>query len=109
DMTQPDTTAKTIATILLLAAGAVTASGQSGKDGLIKTKTDSSFIVSFQRKNDFRITYGTKSATLTFGSTRKQGSSGNNLYSNVNDFLGVGLTYKFVDFDLLFSLPQTRL
>ncbi len=69
---------------------------------------DSLFVVKNARTNDVRVFYGVQGNSLIYGSSRDgspiwQGS----LYRNTNDFVGVGLTYKWVDFDLTFSLAST--
>lgn len=69
--------------------------------------TDSLYVGGFRRNNDVRIHYTSQRYVLEYGSKR-QSSSGNGLFSNVSEFLGGGFTYKFLDLDLSFSLPQTR-
>lgn len=69
--------------------------------------TDSLFVVGFCRNNDVRIHYTSQRYLLEYGSKRESGS-GSGLFSNVSEFLGGGFTYKFLDLDLSFSLPQTR-
>lgn len=70
--------------------------------------TDSLFIQKFKRANDFRLNYTSQRYELEFGSKRDQGPGGG-IFNNVSDWLGFGLTYKFIDFDLAFSLPKTRI
>lgn len=70
---------------------------------------DSLFIQSFVRKNDFRVTYSSQRYTLEYGSKREAAPTGGGMFSNVSDLLGFGLTYKFIDFDLAFSIPMTTI
>lgn len=69
--------------------------------------TDSLYVGGFSRNNDVRIHYTSQRYLLEYGSKRES-ASGSGLFSNVSEFLGGGFTYKFLDLDLSFSLPQTR-
>lgn len=69
--------------------------------------TDSLYVGGFRRNNDVRFHYTSQRYVLEYGSKR-QSASGSGLFSNVSEFLGGGFTYKFLDLDLSFSLPQTR-
>lgn len=71
---------------------------------------DSSYIMKFKRGNDIRLIYGGQGSNLSYGTT----GDGNSLFSealyhNVNDLAGFGLTYKFIDFDLTFSLKSVKI
>ncbi len=58
--------------------------------------------------NDFRLFYGGQGNNLALGSTRDDNTQLNgNLYTNTNDYIGFGVTYKWLDGDLSFSLPGT--
>lgn len=77
--------------------------------GLISLKdADSTFIRKYVLKNDFRLFYGGQGNNLALGSKRDDGTQLNgNLYTNTNDYIGVGITYKWLDGDLSFALPGT--
>ncbi|HEX5168116.1 MAG TPA: DUF4421 family protein [Cyclobacteriaceae bacterium] len=69
---------------------------------------DSLYIRGFSRKNDVRIFYGGQGNRLVLGSLRDGSPDlAKSIYNNTNDFLGVGLTYGWLDGDLSFSLPGT--
>ena len=71
---------------------------------------DSTFIFKFSKPNDVRLIYGTQGSSLEYGSKREiDPSIPTSIFNNVNDFVGIGLTYKILDADLTFSLPKTRL
>lgn len=80
-----------------------------GQKPLDKQAADSAFVRPFVMKNDLRVNYVSQRYVLEFGSTRETGTAPSGLFSNVSDLLGFGLTYKFIDFDLGFSLPKTTL
>jgi len=69
--------------------------------------TDSLYVGGYRRNNDLRMHYTSQRYLLEYGSKRESGS-GSGQFSNVSEFLGGGFTYKFLDLDLSFSLPQTR-
>jgi hypothetical protein len=69
--------------------------------------TDSAYVMAFSRKNDVRVHFTSQRYTLQYGSTR-EGSTEPGLFSNVTELLGGGLTYKFIDIDLAFSLPNSH-
>lgn len=89
--------------------GCISAKGQSNTITTIPAKgADSLYVVRNVLTNDVRLFYGAQGNSLVYGSERDgspvwQGS----LYRNTNDFIGVGMTYKFIDFDLTFSLAST--
>ena len=69
---------------------------------------DPGYITKFKRKNVARVFYGAGDFGLIWGSTNLQnGTTHLKFTSNGSDFIGVGLGYKFIDFDLSFSLPNT--
>src|SRR5688572_5691344 len=67
---------------------------------------DSSYIRTFIKSNDLRMFYGGQGNRLVLGSLR-DGSPDltKNIYNNTNDFIGLGITYKWLDGDMSFSLP----
>ncbi|HZI24871.1 MAG TPA: hypothetical protein VFD46_07335 [Chryseolinea sp.] len=69
---------------------------------------DSTYIRTFIKSNDLRIFYGGQGNRLVLGSLR-DGSPDltKNTYNNTNDFIGLGVTYKWLDGDMSFSLPGT--
>jgi hypothetical protein len=72
------------------------------------TDADSVYIRTFSKKNDVRMFYGGQGNRLVLGSLRDGSPDlAKNIYNNTNDFFGVGLTYKWLDGDLSFSLPGT--
>lgn len=87
-----------IALFVLLAVG--------NSRGQPKPDIDSLYITRFKLANDFRTTFTTQRYQMEFGT--KQGKQVSGLFNNVSEWLGFGLTYKFIDFDLAFSLPKTR-
>ena len=69
---------------------------------------DSSYIKKYILKNDFRVFYGGQGNNLALGSKRDDETQLNgNLYTNSNDYIGLGITYKWLDGDLSFALPRT--
>jgi len=70
--------------------------------------TDSLYIAGFQRNNDVRVHYTLQRYLLEYGSQTNPGS-GTARFTNVTELLGAGFTYKWLDLDLSFSLPQTRI
>ena len=71
---------------------------------------DSTYIIRYIREDDIRVIYGGQGSNISYGSTNDGDALfGEALYNNVNDLAGFGLTYKFIDFDLTFSLPKVRI
>ncbi len=71
---------------------------------------DSIFVRKFDKPNDIRLIYGTQGSSLVYGSKNETNPAiPTSLFNNVNDFVGIGLTYKILDADITFSLPKTRL
>ena len=84
--------------------------GQPTETKNTSDKPDSTYIAQPSWHNDFRVLYGTKGSSLVYGSKNQTGNStSTSFYNNVIDVVGFGATYKFIDFDLAFSLPQTKL
>jgi hypothetical protein len=85
---------------------------QNRKVGLLKfpDDADSSYILKYIREDDIRVIYGGQGSNISYGSI-DDGSAlfSDALYNNVNDIAGFGLTYKFIDFDLTFSLRHVYL
>lgn len=83
----------------------------AGEDNNLFSDTkDTRYIAGFNRLNDFRANYGSIGSSLMFGSNNQTGTNNTLTYfNNVNDILGIGLTYKIIDFDIAYSLPDTRL
>lgn len=76
----------------------------------LQTGVDSLYIRKFARPDIVRGFYGTQGTAVQYGSVHKDNPNLNTArYSNVNDFVGFGLTYKIIDADVSFSLPATRL
>lgn len=71
---------------------------------------DSAFIRRYTREYDIRLIYGGQGSNISYG-TAKDGSAlfSDALYNNTNDLAGFGLTYKFIDFDLTFSLRKVNI
>ena len=71
---------------------------------------DSTFIMKYTREDDIRLIYGGQGSNISYGTTN-DGSAlfSDALYNNVNDLAGFGLTYKFIDFDLAFSLRNVNI
>jgi hypothetical protein len=88
-------------------------SGDPGyKTSLLKSPddADSTFIMRYTRDDDIRLIYGGQGSNISYG-TASDGDAllSDALYNNVNDLAGFGLTYKFIDFDLTFSLRDVNI
>ena len=82
--------------------------GQKVKDLFSLADADSNFVRKYIQKNDFRIFYGGQGNNIAVGSKRDQETHLNgDLYANTNDYLGAGITYKWIDGDISFALPGT--
>ena len=69
---------------------------------------DSNFVRKPLRSNEIRFFYGLQGNNVSLGSKRDSHTSFNgDLYTNTNDYIGLGLTYKWLDGDVSFSLPGT--
>ncbi len=68
---------------------------------------DSSYILRYKRANDIRLIYGGVGTSLAFGSVRNGNELNTQLFNNVNDLIGLGITYKIIDFDICYSLPKS--
>lgn len=95
--------------VLVFACICVMGFGQEGgvKPHRVLEGTDSLYVVGFQRRNDVRMHYTSQQYILAYGTRQKKSGSGQ--FSNVSEFLGGGFTYKFLDLDLAFSLPNSRI
>ena len=80
------------------------------ENNLFSNSKDTLYITGFNKLNDFRLHYGSIGSSLKYGSNN-QTETNNTLtyFNNVNDILGIGLTYKIIDFDIAYSLPDTKL
>ncbi len=77
------------------------------QDITLLSDTDPSFIKSFSRSNDFRIIGGGLGHVLNYQSSNEQNQRLNlDTYTNVALLTGFGLTYKFIDFDLTFTVKS---
>lgn len=82
--------------------------GQGVSDSLrLLEDVDSLYVMGFSRKHDVRIAYLSQRYLLEYGSTRADAPSTNGVFGNTNEMVGFGLTYKFIDVDIAFSLPQS--
>ena len=80
------------------------------ENNLFSNSKDTLYIAGFNRLNDFRLHYGSIGSSLMYGSNNQTGTNNTLTYfNNVNDILGIGLTYKIIDFDIAYSLPDTKL
>lgn len=68
---------------------------------------DSLYVTGFARRNDVRAHFTSQRYLLEYGSQQNPGTA-TGRFTNVSEFLGGGFTYKFLDLDLSFSLPQTH-
>jgi len=84
------------------------AAGQS--PGGLKTLegVDSGYVRAYTRQYDVRMHYTSQRYMLEYGS-KKSGGPTEGQFSNVNELMGGGLTYKFIDLDLTFSLPSSHI
>jgi hypothetical protein len=81
-------------------------SGFAQTDLLVLDDADSSFIKKPGLSNDLRLFYGGQGNNITLGSNREgEPVLSGNIYTNTNDYLGIGITYKWLDGDLSYSLP----
>ncbi len=79
------------------------------QNGLVSlADADSNFVRKPILPNDIRFFYGAQGNNLSLGSKREGDPNLNQaIYTNTNDYLGIGITYKWLDGDLSFSLPGT--
>ena len=98
--------------ILIVHVQAQPAENQNKRIHLLTAPSDadSTYIMEYARVNDIRLIYGGQGSNISYGSTN-DGSAlfSDALYNNVNDLAGFGLTYKFIDFDLAFSLKEVHI
>jgi len=81
---------------------------QSTQELVPLADADSNYVRKYFLKNDFRLIYGGQGNNLALGSKRDDDTKVNgNLYTNSNDYIGLGITYKWLDGDLTFALPGT--
>lgn len=85
-----------------------TSYGQDVSELLLLDDADSAYVREFILKNEIRLFYGVQGNNLSLGSTRDDGTRINgDLYKNTNDYIGVGITYGWLDGDMSFSLRGT--
>lgn len=94
--------------ILLVASLNMVVDAQSLAGTDVVFGVDSIYIRTFAKRHDARVFYGAQANRSVLGSLR-DGSPDltRSVYNNTNDFIGLGLTYKWLDFDASFSLPGT--
>lgn len=81
---------------------------QTTQDLVALANADSAYVKKYFLKNDFRLFYGGQGNNLALGSKRDEETQLNgNLYTNTNDYIGLGITYQWLDGDLSFALPGT--
>ncbi len=69
---------------------------------------DSNYVRKHALPNDLRLFYGAQGNSLSLGSKRDSNPDLNgDVYTNTNDYFGAGITYKWIDGDMSFSLPGT--
>ncbi len=69
---------------------------------------DSNYVKKIDLNNEVRIFYGGQGNNLSLGSTRDDATKLNgDLYKNTNDYIGIGITFGWLDGDISFSLPGT--
>lgn len=92
--------------VAILSVCSLSANGQA----LLRSieDVDSNYVMAFGRKNDVRAHFTSQQYVLQYGSTR-EGTTEPGLFGNTTALLGGGLTYKFIDLDLAFSLPNSRI
>lgn len=88
-----------------LAQGSI--SSELHREKFAPSDADSSYILRYKRANDIRLLYGGVGTSLAFGSVRNGNQLNTQLFNNVNDLIGVGITYKVIDFDINYSLPKS--
>jgi hypothetical protein len=69
---------------------------------------DSAYIRTFVKNKDLRMFYGGQGNRMVLGSLRDGSADlAKNIFNNTNDFIGIGITYGWLDGDISFSLPGT--
>jgi hypothetical protein len=82
--------------------------GLSQPNLLTLVDADSNYVRKHVLPNDLRLFYGGQGNSLSLGSKRENAPDFNgNIYANTNDYIGLGITYKWLDGDMSFSLPGT--
>jgi hypothetical protein len=82
--------------------------GIAQRNFLTLEDADSNYIRKHLLTNDLRLFYGAQGNSLSLGSKRDSNPDLNgDVYTNTNDYFGAGITYKWLDGDLSFSLPGT--
>lgn len=83
-------------------------SGFAQNDLLALADADSAYVRKYILLNDLRLFYGGQGNNVSLG-TKRNGDTqfSGNVYTNTSDYIGMGVTYKWLDGDLSFSLPGT--
>ncbi len=69
---------------------------------------DSNFVRKHILPNEIRLFYGGQGNNISLGTKREGDPTLNGaIYTNTNDYVGIGITYKWIDGDLSYSLPGT--
>jgi Domain of unknown function (DUF4421) len=72
--------------------------------------TDSNYIARFKLSNEVRFVYGGSDFSMLWGSSKADNNTkAANFSSNSNDYMGLGLTYKFIDADVTLALRNSAL
>jgi hypothetical protein len=75
---------------------------------LVLQDADSNYVRKHSLTNELRLFYGGQGNNISLGTTRNGDPNLNgDIYTNSNDYIGGGITYKWLDGDLSFSLPGT--
>lgn len=82
--------------------------GYAQNDLVSLIDADSTYIRKYILPNDIRLFYGLQGTNITLGSQRDADPDFNgNIYTNTNDYVGAGITYKWLDGDLSYSIRGT--
>jgi hypothetical protein len=83
-------------------------SGFTQNNLLALADADSAYVRKHALPNDLRLFYGLQGNNITLGSKRESDPTLNgNIYTNTNDYIGMGMTYKWLDGDLSYSVRGT--
>ncbi len=68
------------------------------------------YIGKFNKPSNIRVILGTQGSGVEYGSVKNTSPGLNtDLYANSSNYIGAGLSYKLIDGDLYYYLPQTRI
>jgi len=83
-------------------------SGFTQSNFLALADADSNYVRKPALPNDLRLFYGLQGNNITLGSKRESDPNLNgSIYTNTNDYIGMGITYKWLDGDLSYSVRGT--